>query len=194
MTFGIEAEELHYKHLLDLKQSSDSEQVKALLLARQQDARKAAERLAKFAPKGSLQLVPAVGEKGAAAKKAQCRCDILENEGKELTIQMDSSMKNLLCPSLIKVPIKLDIEVDGYKLRDSLLWNLTDGTVGLEDFAIITCEDFELPQGTMVPAIVKSIQEQIAEYQEYLGLLRMVGGLKEFRGIRGLIRVIILII
>lgn len=86
------------------------------------------------------------------------------------------------------VPIRLDLDMDGYKLRDSLTWNLHEETLSHEEFAELTCRDFDLPARTFVPAIVKTIKEQLAEHREALVMLRNAGGLSVLVGIRAILR------
>jgi hypothetical protein len=132
-------------------------------------------------PSSQFQLaVPS--EKGLAGKRAIRRQAILDNA------QYLSNSPSEIEAGLTKVPVKLDLEIDGYKLRDSFLWSLPDAGLSPEEFAQMTCEDFELPPSLFVQPIAKAIQEQLQEYQEFLGMLRMMGGLKAFVGIRGLVR------
>lgn len=56
------------------------------------------------------------------------------------------------------VPIRLEIDFDKYKLRDTFTWNLHDRTVPIDLFAEHLVEDFRLPA---IPALVKMIAEQI---------------------------------
>lgn len=132
-------------------------------------------------PSSQFQLV-VPSEKGLAGKRAARRQAILDNT------QYLAASPQEIDPSLTKVPIKLDLEIDGYKLRDSFLWSLADAGLTPEDFAQMTCEDFELPPSLFVQPIAKAIQEQLQEYGEFLGMLKMMGGLKAFAGIRGLVR------
>lgn len=56
------------------------------------------------------------------------------------------------------VPIRLEVDIDKYKLRDTFTWNLHDRTVPIDLFAEQLVEDFRLPA---LPALVKMIAEQI---------------------------------
>lgn len=87
------------------------------------------------------------------------------------------------------VPIRLDVENDGYKIRDTFTWNmngkkaiycqkfsrgartilmsafrLTEMTITPDQFAEITCEDLRLPAAVFVPLIATSIKDQIQDY------------------------------
>lgn len=90
------------------------------------------------------------------------------------------------------VAIRLDLDMDGYKLRDTFTWNLyeesTAGGLSCEEFAELTCRDFDLPVATFGPAIVKSMREQLQEHREAQAMLRNAGGRAALRGVRILIR------
>ncbi|ANB11974.1 Sfh1p [Sugiyamaella lignohabitans] len=63
----------------------------------------------------------------------------------------------------ILVPIKLALEFDTYRITDFLMWNLNEQVLTPESFAIITCNDLELPVG-YTNTISSSIKSQLAEY------------------------------
>ncbi|KAI8139193.1 hypothetical protein BJV82DRAFT_254702 [Fennellomyces sp. T-0311] len=63
------------------------------------------------------------------------------------------------------VPIRLDLEIDGYKLRDTFTWNLNESLITPEQFAIVLCEDLNLPVAVFKPSIVRAISEQIEDYE-----------------------------
>lgn len=96
------------------------------------------------------------------------------------------------------IPIRLDIDSDGYKLRDSFLWNLNESPLMMETMAAITCRDFDLPPTLFIPLIIKSIQEQVEEYREAAHLLHphtpmtstleLGAGMADLKGIRMMIR------
>ena len=56
------------------------------------------------------------------------------------------------------VPIRLEIDYDKYRLRDTFTWNLHDRTVPIELFAEQLVEDFRLPP---IQQLIKMIAEQI---------------------------------
>ncbi|KAF1805998.1 hypothetical protein FB192DRAFT_1270447 [Mucor lusitanicus] len=62
------------------------------------------------------------------------------------------------------VPIRLDLEIDGYKIRDTFTWNMNESSITPEQFADITCEDLRLPPTVFSHLIAASIKEQIQEY------------------------------
>ncbi|CAH7686747.1 hypothetical protein PPACK8108_LOCUS21447 [Phakopsora pachyrhizi] len=65
----------------------------------------------------------------------------------------------------ILVPIRLEIEIDHWKLRDTFTWNLKEPVVTPEQFAAHLCEDLILPAQHFIGPIVNSIREQLDEYR-----------------------------
>ncbi|RKP40116.1 hypothetical protein BJ085DRAFT_2528, partial [Dimargaris cristalligena] len=63
------------------------------------------------------------------------------------------------------VPIRIELESDGHRLRDTFTWNLNDTLISHELFAETLCEDLQLPSTLFVPGMVKQMKEQIADYQ-----------------------------
>ncbi|OZJ01792.1 hypothetical protein BZG36_05191 [Bifiguratus adelaidae] len=61
-------------------------------------------------------------------------------------------------------PIRLDLEVEGYKLRDTFTWDHYDTCVSAEHFADMLCEDLHLPRHMFKAPIIASIKEQIDDY------------------------------
>lgn len=66
------------------------------------------------------------------------------------------------------VPIRLDIEVDGQRYRDSFTWNPADPDSEVVVFAKRTVKDLKLPPG-FITQIVQSIQTQLGEFRSYEG-------------------------
>jgi len=62
------------------------------------------------------------------------------------------------------VPVRLDIDIDGQKLRDTFTWNKNENMITPEQFAEILCDDLELPSGPFVPAISSSIRQQCEQF------------------------------
>jgi SWI/SNF-related matrix-associated actin-dependent regulator of chromatin subfamily B protein 1 len=65
------------------------------------------------------------------------------------------------------VPVRLDIEHDKIKLRDTFTWNLQDHVTPLEIFAETLVEDFQIPPEHapyVIQQVNQKIQEQIQEY------------------------------
>ncbi|KAG9069740.1 Chromatin structure remodeling complex protein sfh1 [Linnemannia hyalina] len=65
----------------------------------------------------------------------------------------------------ILVPIRLDIDMDEIRLRDTFTWNVNEQLMTPEKFAEILCEDLELNQAKFVPEIAQSLRNQIAEFE-----------------------------
>lgn len=62
------------------------------------------------------------------------------------------------------VPIRLDIECDGVKLRDCFTWNRNEQLVTLEQMAEVLCDDLDLNPINFVPAIVNAMKQQVFCY------------------------------
>ncbi|KAK9456559.1 hypothetical protein V1511DRAFT_494666 [Dipodascopsis uninucleata] len=65
------------------------------------------------------------------------------------------------------VPVRLDLEFDKGRLRDTFTWNLHDRTVPLDVFAENLCEDYSFPLSN-AQQIAKSIAEQVSDYQPHV--------------------------
>ncbi|RUS29256.1 hypothetical protein BC938DRAFT_480872 [Jimgerdemannia flammicorona] len=65
----------------------------------------------------------------------------------------------------VLVPIRLDIDLDDVKLRDSFVWNMNEQIITPENFAEILCEDLELPLAKFVPVIAGSIRAQVQDFE-----------------------------
>ncbi|KAL8665009.1 MAG: hypothetical protein Q9202_002565 [Teloschistes flavicans] len=69
------------------------------------------------------------------------------------------------------VPIRLDIEIENIRLRDTFTWNLHDRITDTRTFAQGLVEDFKLPpeQWTqLVEQVHSSIEQQIREYHPHI--------------------------
>ncbi|XP_071479899.1 SWI/SNF-related matrix-associated actin-dependent regulator of chromatin subfamily B member 1-like [Diadema setosum] len=64
----------------------------------------------------------------------------------------------------VLVPIRLDMEIDGQKLRDTFTWNKNEQLITPEMFAEILCDDLDLPATTFVQPISQAIKTQIEAY------------------------------
>jgi len=61
----------------------------------------------------------------------------------------------------VLVPIRLDMEIEGQKLRDTFTWNKNETLISPEQFAEILCDDLDLNPLTFTPAIAQAIRQQI---------------------------------
>ncbi|PYH41554.1 SNF5-domain-containing protein [Aspergillus saccharolyticus JOP 1030-1] len=69
------------------------------------------------------------------------------------------------------VPIRLDIDWEKIKIRDTFTWNLHDRVVSPELFAEKLVEDLGLPletSGPLVRMVTQSIQEQLCDYYPHI--------------------------
>ncbi|XP_013380406.1 SWI/SNF-related matrix-associated actin-dependent regulator of chromatin subfamily B member 1 [Lingula anatina] len=64
----------------------------------------------------------------------------------------------------VLVPIRLDMEFDGQKLRDCFTWNKNETLITPEQFAEILCDDLDLNPVSFVPAIAQSIRQQMEAF------------------------------
>uniref|UniRef100_A0A3B5LSL1 SWI/SNF Subunit INI1 DNA binding domain-containing protein n=1 Tax=Xiphophorus couchianus TaxID=32473 RepID=A0A3B5LSL1_9TELE len=64
----------------------------------------------------------------------------------------------------VLVPIRLDMEIEGQKLRDAFTWNMNEKLMTPEMFAEILCDDLDLNPLAFVPAIASAIRQQIESY------------------------------
>ncbi|KAI9675345.1 MAG: SWI/SNF chromatin-remodeling complex subunit [Caeruleum heppii] len=65
------------------------------------------------------------------------------------------------------VPVRLDIEWDRIKLRDTFTWNLHDRVISPEVFAAELIEDFKLPletAGPLAEMVSQTLEEQIQDF------------------------------
>lgn len=63
--------------------------------------------------------------------------------------------------SEVLVPIRLDMEIEGQKLRDTFTWNKNESLITPEQFAEVLCDDLDLNPLTFVPAIAQAIRQQL---------------------------------
>lgn len=64
----------------------------------------------------------------------------------------------------VLVPIRLDMELEGQKLRDTFTWNKNECMFSPEQFAEILCDDLDLNPILFIPAIATAIRQQIEIY------------------------------
>ncbi|KWU43646.1 SNF5-domain-containing protein, partial [Rhodotorula sp. JG-1b] len=63
------------------------------------------------------------------------------------------------------VPIRLELEWEMYKLRDTFTWNLAETAITPQIFASHLCADFRLPREPFEREIVNAVQKQLTEAQ-----------------------------
>ncbi|CAK9297366.1 unnamed protein product [Gordionus sp. m RMFG-2023] len=65
------------------------------------------------------------------------------------------------------IPIRLDMEIDGAKLRDVFIWNKNAKRSLIENMGEILCEDVQLlPLSTYLPAVCQAMRQQIDTHFE----------------------------
>jgi len=64
----------------------------------------------------------------------------------------------------VLVPIRLDMDIEGQKLRDTFLWNKNETMLAAEQFAEVLCDDLDLNPLNFVPAIAAAIQQQVESF------------------------------
>ncbi|CAO3694216.1 unnamed protein product [Umbelopsis ramanniana] len=62
------------------------------------------------------------------------------------------------------VPIRIDLEAEGYRLSDTFTWNLNETVITPEAFAAVLCDDLSLPAPLFSTDIAKAIREQTEDY------------------------------
>lgn len=62
------------------------------------------------------------------------------------------------------VPIRLDMEIEGQKLRDTFTWNKNEMLMTPEQFAEVLCDDLDLNPVNFIPAIASAIKQQLEAF------------------------------
>lgn len=75
----------------------------------------------------------------------------------------EQQLQELADTEEVLVPIRLNLDIDGYRVTDFLMWNINETVITPEAFAIITCQDLDLPVG-FTHTIASSIKAQLQEY------------------------------
>lgn len=65
------------------------------------------------------------------------------------------------------IPVRLDMEFDKMRLRDTFTWNMHERTIPLDIFSENLCEDYNFPLHH-VPQVVRAISEQISDFQPHI--------------------------
>jgi len=80
-------------------------------------------------------------------------------------MQENASQKEVL------VPIRLDMEIEGQKLRDTFTWNKNEMLMTPEQFAEVLCDDLDLNPVNFIPAIAAAIKQQLDAFPQNQDLL-----------------------
>ena len=62
------------------------------------------------------------------------------------------------------VPIRLDMDIEGQKLRDTFLWNKNETMMTPDQFAEVLCDDLDLNPIHFVPAVTAAVQQQLDNF------------------------------
>ncbi|KAG0141930.1 hypothetical protein CROQUDRAFT_673849 [Cronartium quercuum f. sp. fusiforme G11] len=96
-----------------------------------------------------------------------------KRKGRPPTLRLDRRQTKLVAENEeVLVPIRLEIEVEHWKLRDTFTWNLREPVVTPEVFAVHLCEDLILPAQHFTPLIVSAIKEQLEDYRMHENMNR----------------------
>ena len=66
--------------------------------------------------------------------------------------------------SEVLVPIRLDMDIEGQKLRDTFMWNKNEALMTPEMYAEVLCDDLDLNPINFVPAIAAAINQQLEAF------------------------------
>jgi SWI/SNF-related matrix-associated actin-dependent regulator of chromatin subfamily B protein 1 len=73
------------------------------------------------------------------------------------------------------IPIRIDIEHDHFRLKDTFMWNVSDTVVTPEMFASSICDDFGVHLHIYGPKIVAAINERVQEYRDQIAPIEQSG-------------------
>ncbi|KAJ3173525.1 SWI/SNF chromatin-remodeling complex subunit [Geranomyces variabilis] len=102
-------------------------------------------------------------------EQSQAPLELFVGKKRKLTEDLtfsEQELSNVANQPETLVPIRLDLDVDGVKVRDTFTWNLHETLVQPVKFAELMCEDLHLP-AAFVPAIERAITEQISDYHQH---------------------------
>jgi len=96
------------------------------------------------------------------------RCRVLHKKVRTFPLCFDDTdppaiHENSAQPEVL-VPIRLDMDIEGQKLRDTFLWNKNENLLTAEQFAEVLCDDLDLNPLNFVPAIAAAIQQQVESF------------------------------
>lgn len=79
----------------------------------------------------------------------------------EQDLNLNSSTEEIL------IPIRIDLEYNSNRVVDFFMWNLNESLITPEQFALIMCQDMDLPTHYQT-SITNSIKSQIEEYTNFV--------------------------
>ncbi|OLL22459.1 SWI/SNF chromatin-remodeling complex subunit snf5, partial [Neolecta irregularis DAH-3] len=81
-----------------------------------------------------------------------------------------SSRRDLAAHALLDerlVPVRLELDSDKHKLRDTFTWNSEEKLIKPEYFAHVYCADHAIPAAVFAAQIAKSLAEQLADFHPH---------------------------
>ncbi|KAI8917686.1 hypothetical protein DFJ77DRAFT_314903 [Powellomyces hirtus] len=89
----------------------------------------------------------------------------VRSRGAAHTYNNKAQLKDLAERTVQLVPVRLDLEVEGVKLRDQFTWNLNETLITPEHFAQLLADDFDSPYASQfVPLVAEEIRRQVQNY------------------------------
>lgn len=74
----------------------------------------------------------------------------------------------------VLVPIRLEFDINGFKVNDQFTWNLNgsrmnniEHMISIEKFAEYICTDLDLNPQHYVPLVARNVRSQIEEYKRF---------------------------
>jgi SWI/SNF-related matrix-associated actin-dependent regulator of chromatin subfamily B protein 1 len=64
----------------------------------------------------------------------------------------------------VLLPVRLDLDIEGHKLRDVFTWNRNEKLIQPEQFAEMMCDDLDIPPHLFVPAIAGAIRQECEQF------------------------------
>ncbi|XP_076044321.1 SWI/SNF related, matrix associated, actin dependent regulator of chromatin, subfamily b, member 1 isoform X2 [Oratosquilla oratoria] len=159
----------------DIIEGSD-EKYKAVSVRQQQDPEAAAARLAcaaeRVVKKPATPWVPTISNSSHLDAVPQAtpinRNRIVSKKIRTFPMCYDdldpAQIHENSCQKEELVPIRLDMEIEGQKLRDTFTWNKSETLITPEQFAELLCDDLDLNPLMFVPAISMAIRQQLDQY------------------------------
>ncbi|ODV96335.1 hypothetical protein PACTADRAFT_49695 [Pachysolen tannophilus NRRL Y-2460] len=108
-------------------------------------------------------------ENASSSLPQQNNLDLSNFEGKLATMTKhleyneNDLIYNASLPEIL-IPIRISLDYQTNKITDFFMWNINETLMTPENFAIITCNDLELPN-SYANQISNSIRQQVEEYQ-----------------------------
>ncbi|KAJ3019630.1 Snf5- protein 1 [Thoreauomyces humboldtii] len=90
---------------------------------------------------------------------------IARSKGARHTYHNRQQLSDLAERTVQLVPVRLDLDVEGVKLRDQFTWNLNETLMTPEQFAQLLADDFDSPYAPQfIPLVADEIRRQVQNY------------------------------